>query len=238
LLHSSDYSDMTVTCGKSTYKVHKAIVCPQVPFFAGAVSFKEKQLMYLQNGNSANVDLSEDDPDAVEALIHYLYKADYAPCLVTEKAEEHTCGWKTGFEHDACIHHRCSPTTCAFKCRDRVCDLCFPAGYIDGSAPADLQLHIKVYQLADMYQIDNLKILAKHKLQIACRMFWDTEEFVSAARLAVDVDMAVGSVFCHTVAYRQVLLKKKGIASMLEENRTLAMYILRLRADDLIDSKL
>ena len=33
---SGDYSDLTIVCGKSEFKVHRAIVCPQSGFFRAA----------------------------------------------------------------------------------------------------------------------------------------------------------------------------------------------------------
>ena len=37
LLHSGEFSDMTVSCGNRDFKVHRAIVCPQSPFFEAAL---------------------------------------------------------------------------------------------------------------------------------------------------------------------------------------------------------
>jgi hypothetical protein len=39
LLTSGDYSDLTITCGQDTHKVHKAIVCSRAGFFARAIRF-------------------------------------------------------------------------------------------------------------------------------------------------------------------------------------------------------
>ncbi|KAF7455042.1 hypothetical protein A1F99_023000 [Pyrenophora tritici-repentis] len=42
LLESGAYSDFVITCGADTHKVHKAIVCTQVDFFAHALEFGGK----------------------------------------------------------------------------------------------------------------------------------------------------------------------------------------------------
>jgi len=39
LLGSGDYSDLTITCGPGTYKVHKNIVCKRCGFFERAEQF-------------------------------------------------------------------------------------------------------------------------------------------------------------------------------------------------------
>lgn len=39
LLETGAYSDLTITCGSDTYKVHKAVVCERLDFFARALRF-------------------------------------------------------------------------------------------------------------------------------------------------------------------------------------------------------
>jgi hypothetical protein len=38
-LKSGAYSDLTITCGSDTYKVHKVVVCERADFFARALKF-------------------------------------------------------------------------------------------------------------------------------------------------------------------------------------------------------
>ncbi|KAF1810899.1 hypothetical protein P152DRAFT_460190 [Eremomyces bilateralis CBS 781.70] len=71
LLEAGKYSDLTIVSGSKTYAVHRAIICSRSGFFDGAVSspFRESQ--------SSIIDLSEDDPTAVEHMVHYFYHLDY-----------------------------------------------------------------------------------------------------------------------------------------------------------------
>ncbi|GME35200.1 btb poz-like protein [Neofusicoccum parvum] len=71
LLSSGKYSDLTVQSGEKSWAVHKAVICSRSGFFDGACShpFKESA--------SGIIDLSEDDPEAVEHMIHYFYHLDY-----------------------------------------------------------------------------------------------------------------------------------------------------------------
>ncbi|KAH0292288.1 hypothetical protein M436DRAFT_60948 [Aureobasidium namibiae CBS 147.97] len=73
------YSDLTVKCNSREYNVHRAILCSRSGFFDGACSnqFREAQ--------TGLIDLSEEDEEAVEHMIHYFYHLDY---LVSEDEEE------------------------------------------------------------------------------------------------------------------------------------------------------
>lgn len=73
------YSDLTVKCNSREYNVHRAILCSRSGFFDGACSnqFREAQ--------TGLIDLSEEDEEAVEHMIHYFYHLDY---LVGEDEEE------------------------------------------------------------------------------------------------------------------------------------------------------
>ncbi|KAJ9624856.1 hypothetical protein H2203_004806 [Taxawa tesnikishii (nom. ined.)] len=72
------YSDLTVVCGSKRWAVHKAILCSRSGFFDGACSnqFRESQ--------TGLIDLSEDDEEAIEHMIHYFYHLDY----LTDEADE------------------------------------------------------------------------------------------------------------------------------------------------------
>ncbi|KAF2085501.1 hypothetical protein K490DRAFT_67657 [Saccharata proteae CBS 121410] len=71
LYDEGKYSDLTVVSGHRRFAVHKAIICSRSSFFDGACSnpFREAA--------SGIIDLSEDDAEAVEHMIHYFYHLDY-----------------------------------------------------------------------------------------------------------------------------------------------------------------
>ncbi|TID23405.1 Leptomycin B resistance protein pmd1 [Venturia nashicola] len=127
LLDSNDFSDMTITVkDNKVFKVHKNIISSQSKFFYNACTkdFKEKK--------EANIDLSEQDPDAVEALLEYLYKSDYTRLT-----------------------------------KDNV---------------NALVLHVHVYQLADMYDIAELKEVAAGLFKEAAEKDWELPAFPLAVQ--------------------------------------------------------
>ncbi|KAI4718036.1 Arabinanase/levansucrase/invertase [Aureobasidium sp. EXF-10727] len=128
------YSDLTVTCGTDSYKVHKAIVCTQSEFFYRACkgSFKEGQTGIIEiparNTKDCRSEIDWDpdaeDPETVKHMMRYLYHQDY---LETE-----TCPAPG------------ERTDCEVK---------------DGS----LLQHALLYAMGDKYGIPDLKKLARQK---------------------------------------------------------------------------
>lgn len=51
---SGEYSDLTITCGPDTYKVHKAIVCSQSTFFSKAEKFPVCKVRQLASISARN----------------------------------------------------------------------------------------------------------------------------------------------------------------------------------------
>ncbi|KAF2841109.1 hypothetical protein M501DRAFT_1013924 [Patellaria atrata CBS 101060] len=83
LFTSGNYSDFTVICGSETYKVHKAVICPQSEFFQKTFegNFKESE--------SNSVDLSAQHPRIVQAMLMFFYTGGYSQTKGEESEELH-----------------------------------------------------------------------------------------------------------------------------------------------------
>jgi hypothetical protein len=71
LFQSSQYSDLTIVCGMKRYPVHRLLLATRSTFFEGACrgGFREAE--------TGVIDLTDDDAEAVEHMIHYFYHMDY-----------------------------------------------------------------------------------------------------------------------------------------------------------------
>ncbi|QDS69511.1 hypothetical protein FKW77_007295 [Venturia effusa] len=88
LLDSDEFSDLTLICKGKQFKAHKAVICQQSRFFYNACkknTFKVGQrargsagINLFQESENGVIDLSHDDPDAVEAMYRYFYTCDYS----------------------------------------------------------------------------------------------------------------------------------------------------------------
>ncbi|KAE8368636.1 BTB/POZ protein [Aspergillus caelatus] len=68
---SSDFSDLTICTADQEFKVHRLIVCGQSAYFSRL--FKANWTESVDN----KIQLSSDDPRAVEAMIHFMYGFEY-----------------------------------------------------------------------------------------------------------------------------------------------------------------
>ncbi|KAF5233474.1 hypothetical protein FAUST_8159 [Fusarium austroamericanum] len=84
LLMTGTYSDLTITCGKDKYAVHKAIVCSRSPLFAAACDGE------LKETKTGAINLPNDDPIAVKMMIRYLYTQNYVPPETSDASESKT----------------------------------------------------------------------------------------------------------------------------------------------------
>ncbi|KAF3031592.1 hypothetical protein E8E12_000805 [Didymella heteroderae] len=71
LFECGKYSDLTIVCGSKRYPVHRALLATRSTFFEGACRGG------FQESSTGVIDLTEDDVEAVEHMVHYFYHLDY-----------------------------------------------------------------------------------------------------------------------------------------------------------------
>jgi hypothetical protein len=67
MFETGKYSDLTVVCHGKRYPVHRALLASRSAFFDGACRHP------FQEAETGVIDLSEDDPEAVEHMVHCEY---------------------------------------------------------------------------------------------------------------------------------------------------------------------
>ncbi|KAH6623783.1 BTB/POZ protein [Chaetomium tenue] len=163
LYKEGTYSDLTVTCGGKEYKVHKAIICLRSSFFETACSGPFKK------GKTGIVVLSDDDPRAVELMLHFFYYFDYPePPRVHDEVSE--------------TPHGAGPASVEGP---GPVELPPAADGLPQPGPPvvtvpNLTLHAKVYALGVKYHIQGLKSRTLKKFNTEAQAHWNTNEFVRA----------------------------------------------------------
>ncbi|KAF4994434.1 hypothetical protein FDECE_13135 [Fusarium decemcellulare] len=72
-----EFSDMTITCRGQEFKAHRAVVCPQSRFFRAALA-TWAPANTGQEGTSQTIELPEDDPDILERFLEFMYTGSYS----------------------------------------------------------------------------------------------------------------------------------------------------------------
>lgn len=165
------------------------------------------------------------------------------PHTCSEDCSEHNSGM-------VCDHHICIPRICKTICNRFVCKYCCPEYYVSlkrlsvqfrhGDA-SQLLLHSQMYALADKYQVDGLKDLAREKFMCCCVVFWDTNDFPLAARHVFDStpgsDRDMRSLIAATLSDHLELLNNSDIAALLDEPNGLAVDMLRRKVDTWVGNR-
>ncbi|PVI05400.1 hypothetical protein DM02DRAFT_668342 [Periconia macrospinosa] len=247
LLTSGEYSDLTITCGDDTYKVHKAIVCKRSEFFKRAVSFGGKET------EDNLIELKEDEPEVIELLLEYLYSGDYntpdskndEAVLTPSKPAENEYGqiYSYEFPHTCqghgsgivCPHHECERPHLRrpgyanyvneFECEDCMMTC------INYGTDAALLTHSKMYEMADKYSISGLKYFVMLKFQACCKAFWNSPMFPLTAHHAFistpENDKGLRDIITNTISMHMELLKKPEVEALMLEFNGLAFSLLK-----------
>jgi hypothetical protein len=181
-------------------------------------------------------------------MIDYIYEAEYEPLLPRDISKitagdarpRHSCRSghmacpNYGTSRLVCHHHTCG-ISCAFTCKDFVCDTCYPPPIIIPGPSSQLLTHAKIYEIGDKYQVSGLKELSKFKFELACAKFWDDGMFAEAAHHAFSTtpedDKGLRRIVCKTISDHMGLLKKGDVVGLMTEFNGLAFGLLMEKAE-------
>ncbi|RYP10046.1 hypothetical protein DL764_000904 [Monosporascus ibericus] len=190
LYTSGNYSDLAITCRGKSYQVHKAI-----------------------EASEGKIDLPDDDPEAVDAMISYLYLLNYDLKLGNASQVGEGEAAETATSEEA------------------------PAGSTRASRtrPA-LVAHAKVYILADKCLISGLKALALRKFATSVREHIDVDDFVHAMQevynFTLENDKGLRDVIVSTLCKRRYLLDQKEVQVVLKDLGAVTYDLVITMSDD------
>ncbi|KAK5707670.1 hypothetical protein LTR97_000208 [Elasticomyces elasticus] len=169
MFFSGRYSDLVVRCGAMQWRVHKAVLCPQCPFFERACdgTFKEAE--------EGVITLQDDEPFAVQCMLHFLYFATYSD-------DYHWIDAGPDYDDE--------------NVSEDVAELSEGEGVIEQLPPMLINVH--VYVLADKYDIPHLGKIAARKFEERASNNPFSEDFAKAAVMvytaAVDRDRELRTI--------------------------------------------
>lgn len=168
----------------------------------------------LQEARTGIISLSEDDPQAVQMMIHYFYHLDYPHVFPDSEdlSEE-------------------SP-----KLSPLVAGSLIPVS--DANIGSNLIIHARVFALAEKYYIDGLMALALTYFETEVIFHWDTDNFLQAAVVVYtstpDTVRGMRDVVVETFDSHRSLLFSSEVREIVKVTEGLAYDILIHTLDQLL----
>ncbi|KAF6235108.1 hypothetical protein HO173_006735 [Letharia columbiana] len=214
---SQKYSDMTIRCGSKEYKVHRSVICPRSTFFAAACNGE------FMEAKSATITMNDDDLQAVENMLLYLYTLDYPDEEVPNVPADHGA-----MDSSLPPHLRTISTT-----TEEDTNVGTTLGLIEGTTLHDPRMmnHALVYAVADKYDIPELKELAKCKFQTLARSKWPHDDLHAVTEIVFsttpDQDMGLRQIILDICAeHFQDILKDEGSRDAVLNTKAITVAVL------------
>ncbi|KAF4505803.1 hypothetical protein G6O67_007716 [Ophiocordyceps sinensis] len=229
LYASGEYSDCTIVCGEYTFHAHKAIISPRSSFFRAAFTHD------MQENATGTINLADDDPEAVQSMVHYLYHLDYTPPPTLDRSEDSDSLERTlqdsstvqPASEEGPVASTLSSSRRCTKCRGKsgkTCSRCKPSPKFAEEHP-NLSHHCRVYALAEKYNIVSLKKLVTWKFWDQSERWWRDCDFADFAEVAREVyattpshDPGLREVIVNTIRDHRQLLDNKEVQDVLGES--------------------
>ncbi|KAJ4359155.1 hypothetical protein N0V95_002407 [Ascochyta clinopodiicola] len=205
LYESADYSDLIITCGVETFKVHKAI-----------------------EAASDKIDLPEDDPSIVKLLVQYLYEAEYEPVFTKHdpsqpivKRVEITSSRIQGY-------HYCFPHTYYTSTDDKRTLKEDASQFLLHSQMYEIADKYDIAALKELAQ-SKFSYACRHWWNTE----YFTPAAHHAFSTTPETDKGLRDIISTTISRRMELLNKPEVEAVLNEFNGLAVGILKLHATEL-----
>ncbi|PFH61461.1 hypothetical protein XA68_17292 [Ophiocordyceps unilateralis] len=178
---SGKYADLTIRCGGRDFKTHRAILCPQSSFFDKAChsGFKESV--------TGVVELPEDDPDILDRFLQFIYSGNYpdrehptpdqpslaATFMNPDQIENESVPPVEEPDLWAELHHTTGHHTTGKASGEEVTR--FEGEETDVKESGDdLFTSLRVYVMADKFNVPALKLLAYHRFSSTAAKVFDS----------------------------------------------------------------
>jgi hypothetical protein len=94
-----------------------------------------------------------------------------------------------------------------------------------------------MYEIADKYDVDVLKILARDKFNRSYIKYWDHELFLPAFEYVLtstpDEDQGLREILCKTVVSHAMLLEQRSVQELLGNHPGFAFSVIKRQAAEL-----
>ncbi|TVY20479.1 hypothetical protein LARI1_G001841 [Lachnellula arida] len=203
---SGKHSDMTIICQGKTFKVHQCIVCLQSKPLAAAMNGKFKE------GISKEINLEDDQPEIVEKMLSYMYTSDYSDGRNSTTSTKAT-----------------STTTPSRPVSSKHSTAASTSKAASSNAPLT---NAQVFVIADKYDIQGLKALAKKKYEEVIAESWNCASFIASLKLLYEETLESGRALRDVAAkvagqHAKELADRGEFAALCQEHGSISFDILK-----------
>lgn len=163
-------------------------------------------------------------------MVHYLYTLDYPAPLSQSPTSAHSVG-----HSDESVRPDDETTIRTPKDKKKRRALTTTSAAMSSPVVAETTCsiidHVKVYALAEKYNIAALKSLARNKFQSAVSTHWDTADFAAAIHVVytttIAEDTGLREIVISTLQRHAALIKKPEVEATLRELNGLSFDLLK-----------
>jgi hypothetical protein len=209
--NDDSYADLTlISCAKQ-YSAHRVIVCPQSPIIARKFCSQFQSVKQDPSCDSCGVtprycfDFLQDDPHAVDCLIQYFYRQDYQSGYRGPAIEDSVTEGMEG-------------TTSPFPSDQNSIDDSYPI------------FHVRVYVLAEFYNVPTLKELALEKFNRVTQDNSYPDRFLDgveeAYKSTMEQDRGLRDAIVNFFYAHQDLMDEERVQEILQKTNSLTYELL------------